>query len=357
MPRKKKSDIVQIDRTDGKIIEVPAGMEFIKDKNNEIKGAVIRKSNPVASQFLRNSRDYAIGGDDTIHQQIKLCKTMYYKEGIVGTAIDTFVDYGNKGFELEDVKDSKEKDIIQYWLDNLNKDNMNVEQGIKPFTGELMLEYWQSANAFPYITSERINSTEISSKNIRGKKLMLPMNIYLMNPLFIHIPEIPFAFADKEILIRLESNFTSSLMDRDDILKHFPLDIANKIKNSQGRAIDIALPKENIYHIKRKSLSYQVWGTPYLVRAFSDLARKKKLQALDESTIEGLINSIIVFKIGDPNNPLTWRQEKVLNFSSLINNPDAGSNILCYTPDVDYIQVEPKGDVLAFDKKLSLIHI
>jgi hypothetical protein len=116
------------------------------------------------------------------------------------------------------------------------------------------------------------------------------------------------------------------------------------------------LDPEFIDHLKRKSLGYQMWGVPYLTKLFADVARKKKLQALDEATIDGIINNITVFKIGLPDNPETWGQDRLLAFTYLLGNNVHPSNYLVWTPDVEVLEVRPKSDTLGLDKKYDEVN-
>jgi hypothetical protein len=87
-----------------------------------------------------------------------------------------------------------------------------------------------------------------------------------------------------------------------------------------------------------------------LTRSFGAVAHKRKLKALDDATTDGLINKITVFKIGDKDNPKTWKPERIRAFARLLSSPTA-TMYLVWAYDIDKIEVGPSGDVLNFDKK------
>jgi hypothetical protein len=355
--------VVQIDRRTGQVITVPDGDEY--DPENETLdgatktiGVVVPSGLRSNLHYLRNAREYALAPDNDIHEQIKMANIMYYREGLVGTAIDIFVDYASTIMEVTGIGD-KEKDILTWWFENLNRDNNNMTTGMQGLINEMMLEYWIAGNVFTFRVDQRIPSIELGSKNIRGQKIDLPMEVYLIDPLFIDIPEVPTIVGSKRLFLRLEEEvlnlLRSNSTESQAILDGFPASIRSLIK----RGVDsIPLPMDFVTHIKRKGRGYQTWGVPYLTKVFGDYARKKKLQALDEATIDGLINQITIFKIGDPKDESrqTWDPRRLRAFASLLASPNH-TNYLVWTPDVEIESSGPNASILDFDKKYQQVDL
>jgi hypothetical protein len=95
-----------------------------------------------------------------------------------------------------------------------------------------------------------------------------------------------------------------------------------------------------------------VWGIPYLVRSFGAIAHKQKLLALDAATIDGMINRITIFKVGDPNNPATWSGDRLSALYALLSSPNA-SNMLVWSYDLEVEDVGPDGKVLEFQSRYN----
>jgi hypothetical protein len=183
------------------------------------------------------------------------------------------------------------------------------------------------------------------------------MEVYLIDPMWIDIPEAPTIIGNKQLYMKLDEDLQALLRsgseDGEAILDGLPPEIRGLIK----RGVDkIPLPMDFLTHIKRKGLGYQTWGIPFLTKAFGEFARKKKLQALDEATVDGLINQITVFKIGDPKDESrqTWDPRRLRAFASLLSQPNH-TNYLVWTPDVDIVQVGPSESILSFDTKYEQV--
>jgi hypothetical protein len=356
--------IIQIDQHTGKIINVPDDQVYDPEKHDPMEaegmlktvGVVVPKGVKSNLSFLKNAREYALAPDNDIHEQIRMSKIMYYREGLIGTAIDIFCDYAATKMDIEGIGE-KERDILLWWFDHVNMTNNNMTTGLRGLINELMLEYWLSGNVFSFRVDHLVPSIDIGSKNIRGKTLVLPMEVYLIDPLFIEIPETPTIIGNKKIFMKLDTEFLSLLRSGDDeaaaILDGLPEDIRRRIVKGEDKVL---LPMEFITHIKRKSLGYQTWGVPYLTKCFGDLARKKKLQQLDESTIDGLINQVTIFKIGDIKDETrqSWDPKRLRAFASLLAQPNH-SNYLVWAPDVEAITVGPSEAILEFDKKYQQV--
>ena len=355
--------IIQVDRTTGKIVDVPEGEEYNPENESEhdgmlkTVGVVVPKGVKTNIGFLKNAREYALAPDNDIYEQIRMSNIMYYREGLVGTAIDIFVEYATTSMDVEGVGD-KEKDILMWWMENVNRGNNNMTTGIQGLINEMMLEYWIAGNIFIFRVDHDVPSTELGSKNIRGKKIKLPMEVYLIDPMFIEIPEVPTIIGNKQLFMKLDNEVVTLLRsgseDGQAILDGLPQDIRGKI--SSGREFKIPLPMDLVTHIKRKSRGYQTWGIPYLTKVFGDFARKKKLQALDEATVDGLINQITIFKIGDIKDETkqTWDPRRLRAFASLLAQPNH-TNYLVWTPDVEVETVAPSQEILNFDKKYEQV--
>lgn len=352
----KKTSIVQIDKKTGDIVDVPENLKYSPDALSI--GVVVPMKNRTSVDYLQNSRDYKIDnyGTDNVKRIFNLCKIMYLTEGIIGTAIDLFVDYSLTEIEIDNLaNDSKEKTVLEWWIRELNKDNDNMHKGINGLVSEMMLDYWTYGNIFSYKKTTNVLSSEIDSKKMRGKSISMPLDIYLLDPMFIEIPNyITIAGGGKQIYLKLEEDFIVQLNNdkslQEKILKGFtPAERALIIKNKQ-----LPLDMTRLKHIKRKSRGYDEWGVPYLTRCFNAIARKKKIQALDEATIDGLINQVTIFKIGlgpkeDPQRT-TWDPRRLQGLSSLLSQPNP-SNWIVWTNDISTETVSPNENILGLDKK------
>jgi len=118
----------------------------------------------------------------------------------------------------------------------------------------------------------------------------------------------------------------------------------------------IILDANVTYHLKRNGKDWKAWGEPLFLKAFSAVAAKRRLQAVDDATIDGLINRFTVFKLGledkdknpayhIPSNARTQALIEILTSSKRTNA------IVWPGPDLDIMDIGPDGKILEFDQK------
>jgi hypothetical protein len=316
-------------------------------------GTVIPRKHPTAMQYLSEAREY---NDETadIYQQIELSNKLYLWEGIVGTAIDILTEFAVTPIYFDPLKDSRANRILDFWSKRVNRDNPNMGTGLTALAKECALEWFVAGNVFPYVDwQEEVRDREMGLRN----PISLPMSIRLLNPLSIKIPPGPTEFGQKIIKMRLSeevlsaiSSYHSSRLSEDQKLLYRALPSELRRANKIDGDGYVTLDPRYVDHIKRKERSYFAWGVPYLTKVFGAVAAKKKLRALDDSVTDGMINTITIFKVGDKDNPQTWKPDRPKAFANLLKNP-TGSLTLVWSYDVAIDRVGPDSDVLGFDKK------
>lgn len=311
-----------------------------KGKTDMAIGVALPRNHPSSVEYLKNTRDYNDENKD-IYDQIDLCRKLYVWEGIIGTVVDMYTDLAYSPIAIDGIKpNSKEAKLIRYFLDNVNIGNNNIPKGIDALNKSISFEYNLAGNAFVYSKWGSIYVDELKNK------YRLPMSIVTLDPSMLEIPKDSVLFGNKVIKISAERIFGSALLTRQqkqEILSKLPTKVRNKIKTNT----DMELNSEVTYHFKRKGSMYNGWGIPALTRVFPAIASKRKLRALDDSTIEGMVNSITIFKIGDKDKPETWDVGRLTAFASLLAKPSS-SMTLVWSWDVEHIHVSPSGDILQF---------
>lgn len=323
-------------------------------------GTVVPKMSRNAMDYLSNVRDFNRKMHQGVKEQIKLSRKLYMFDGILSTAIDILTEFPTTEFYIENVKDEKCKRLLNWWIEEVNRDNPNTLKGLQRVSRQIAHSFFVDGNAFPYETWSLI--TDEHNKKIKRKKL--PMKITLLNPLSIDIPKDFVEFGFKIIKMKVSDDLIDIIRKQDkdrkpeekELLKFVPKKIL-ELSADRRRSWDgwIQLDTNYITHLKRKSQDYDVWGVPYLTRVFHVAASKERLRALDDSTTEGMVNFLTIFKIGDPKNSKTWSQPRLQAFAGMLRNP-AASNTLVWAYDIDVITVGPKGDVLNFKDKYAQVN-
>ena len=331
------------------VSEVQSSSEpvLVKIRENErlmAVGVAIPSNKPGPISYLKDCKEYNDTTKD-IYDQIDLCRKLYIWEGVVGTVIDLFVDTVFSKFKIEGLKKSdKAYKLLEYFCNNVNKGNNNVVTGIDALNKNIALEYYICGNVFLYSKWGQILVDTLKSK------YRLPISQVILDPKIIEMPEEMVQFGNKLVKISYNRLFGKKLnltrKDREKILESIPTKVRNKLGSNQ----DIILDPYFTYHVKRKGSMYSAWGIPYLTRSFLAVSSKRKLRALDDSTIDGMINSVTIYKIGDPKIPETWSPSRLNAFASLLQKPSP-TMTLVWSFDVEHIHISPSGDVLKYGER------
>ena len=328
-----------------------AGHELVKLTGNSdfATGMIIPKSTPTAINYLNELREFNDAQAD-IKKQIQLSNKLYLWEGVVSTVIDVLSEFATTPLIINNVKNPKAKKIVEFFVSEVNRDNNSSMKGFAPLIRQIILDWFISGNVFPYQVWSDVRDKKISDT----KKVYMPMSIYLMNPLNIEIPEGCVEFGKKLLLFKisdkvmraLSSSSSQDSIEIRELRKLIPKELKKKI-TSDGYVV---LDERYVTHLMRKNRDYMPWGIPYLTKAFSAIAFKRKLKALDEATTDGLINQVTIFKIGDKNNPKTWSPSRISTFARLLSAPTP-TMTLVWSYDIDVLQTGPSENIINFKDK------
>lgn len=307
--------------------------------------------------YLKDVQDFKDVPDSDVYKQIDVCNKLYRFEPVIGTAIDLFVDFAISNVSIKTDNEELNK-LINYLYDNLNKFPTNSDYifayptGLKALIKEITSEWFISGNVFPL--------NEYFKRDIDGKSYLLPLKTINLNPLAVKIEREPSRLGAVKITYSntgyyattSDSNGTSININNTN-----PSYTSNDLMSMINKNSETKLDHNYIYHIKRKYSGFKLWGIPYLTRTFTAVKAKRKLRYLDDATVDGLVNFLIIFKIGsdDPNSPYhKVSGSRLAAFEALIKNPQA-SNMIVWPHDIEIITAGPDGKVLDFKQRYEVV--
>ena len=352
-----KEHDIYITSADNNSIQKTFSTEEGTDKDGLAVGIAIPTYRKKSWDYLKDVHDYDGGTDNDIYTFMDVCDKLYRFEPLVGPVIDIFVDFAINDFEI--ITDNEQlKNIFLYLKENLNDFKPTdgylyaYPKGMITFAKEIAFEWFISGNVFPY--------SETGNFKVEENNYKLPKKIINLNPRSIKIEREGPMGATK--LTYFPGGVNSSNSSSIDATTLNIQNYMSKTGNSSGPSVLDMDKKEiinhkNIYHIKRRVSGFRLWGQPYLTRIFTAVKAKRKLRYLDDATIDGLVNYIIIFKIGSEDKESPFHKpsrQRLEAFKALINNPQA-SNMVVWPHDVDMILAGPDGKVLEFKDRYETV--
>jgi len=281
------------------------------------------------SQYTSSESPYseAIKIPQKPHEQIKLARKVIIWEPVVGTVIDILTDLSSAGLKI----DCDDTDVGEFY------EKFNDEVKMKRVLNWIFREYYLSGNVTVYKETDKDG---------------IPIAYTVLNPEYVYVVG-SLLFNSEVVTVDLSNEIEhfKEMIDivGEDSISGIPKEIIRKIKGKSGNFDGkVPLPREKVSRICRKKMPYERYATPYLTRIFEPVMRKQKLKQMDVSTIEGIINQLLIVTIGDENHPPTEKQLKAV--AKLFTTPKKAYTVVWdYTLKVEV--VTPKGlETLTNDK-------
>lgn len=336
-------------------------LELSKDELSARAGVVYSELATMASTYntrRRTSVDYLLrevdeyktaGTYDTNSvgykksKEIELARKVVELDDLCGTVLDRLVALCITKGSIENVKNRKVLTVLKQWEDhvgNLSDEKYSNSEvfTVQPHGLGVMLEYvlerlFVDGDAF--ISEVWGESVELPSGTYK-----LPYKIRVHDTLVIGYDENEFEKTGREkAYIDLNSVSGSSFTS----------------PSEKNRKINLYGDKENFTtHLKLRPKTFYFWGTSYFKRAFSPIANKKRIEALEINTIEGMINRLTIIKAGkldaDTESGIIAPHRLAL-LETMLSQPKTNSLILWPGDDLTVEDIGPESSILSYEKK------
>lgn len=277
---------------------------------------------------LTNFNNYIDGSgsfsEPLMKECILLCNKLYLLGGIAGSACDIMLALANTIMEIETDNEEFNK-VIAKLLDRINMDNSKTMMGYWQLNQEILMDLIINGTSFPYISWRQFKAN--------NKSYLAPTVVSPLNPLNVYIQ--PTADFLGEMIYYMNGSFNYS---------------GSRDINKTNDGI-MNLKPFNLRKITRHGRQYFWWGIPYLTRAFTALADKEKLKALDDATTNGLIHLITIFSLYDEKNGVAADKEVCEAFVAALNNQPGKAKYLAWGGQVKDIVVGPSNEILKMADK------
>jgi len=292
--------------------------EVGRDRNIHLAG-VIPSNQQSGVEYLQEAIEYE--SYDTVERDtiIELSRKAVKYEGIVASAVEALVEIPTLGGWYIDEPNEELKKLLIYWLNNINDisdinsldesidegvsvgrqggiENLALQilYGIYENGDEVLTEVWDHIPIPVLKNAKRNLPVRFISHDVA--ELEIDENLALMGK------EVIYASYDTDV-ISVVTDGPSDDPKEQMLFNSVPDSIKESIKNGEDSYV---LPSGLTSHFSRRNNSRSAWGVPYVVKAFPELAYKHRLRALDNATIDGLIQRLWIIKIGsdNPDSPL-----------------------------------------------------
>jgi hypothetical protein len=292
---------------------------------------------------------------------IDLSRKLRQAEGICGSVADLLTDFAiTRGSFYSD--NVELKDILNKWSKFVNSTPALAQHkgmvfpvpGIRALSRKIFDDYIVDGDAvFTLFWQNGVKMDPAGD----GDALFLPTSIKVIDTTTLTVDVDLARFGVEQLILKLDDKVKERILnpvsDADKYLKeNIPKEWLKQISAGE----DIILDPNVTFHVKRNAKDYRAWGQSYFLKAFGAVAAKRRLQAVDDATIDGLINRFTIFKLGleDREKNPAYHIPSTARVAALVNilTSQKRSNAAVWPgPDLDVIDIGPDGKILEFDQK------
>lgn len=313
-----------------------------------------------SSTYLNEVKDYSDTNLDSRADVVALSRKLRSREGVCSSVADLLTD-----FAITDGKfysDNEElQTILNEWAKFVNsapqvnlKGTVFPTPGLRSFGRKIFDDYLTDGDAvFTLNWQQGIKMNPAAT----AESYFLPISIKALDTLTLAADEDLAKIGYERLVLKIpnavKEKIINPVTDADKLLsKTVPKEWKKYLNNDE----DIVLDPNVTYHIKRNGKDYKAWGESLFIKAFSAIANKRRLQAVDEATIEGLINRFTIFKVGladKEKNPAYHipSQARVQALVDIVTNPKRANAAVWPGPDLEVIDIGPNGKILEVTDK------
>lgn len=270
----------------------------------------------------------------TFRQMILACRATYIHIGIIRNVIDLMTDFSCEDLDLIH-EDPKVEAFFKVWAKKVKLFDTAQEFArhfmvdgnvvIKRITAKLNapVEKQWNASAKPDF-KEIVKTDELQPREIPFRYI------------FINIVNLKWAgglaatIADKKFLtFQLSSlilnGFKGTAEEKAEILASLPMDIRKHLETNPTGEIPLDMSKIHISYNKKDS--WESWANPYLLSVLKDVKFRDKLRQAEISALDGMINAIRVWKLGDHKEGLLPNQAVVDKLNNILSANSGGGTL------------------------------
>ncbi len=287
---------------------------------------------------------------------------IYKTVGVIKTAIDLMSDFACEGLRFEHSKRNQ-----QQWY-NAWGTRINLQNTVHNF----MLNLLRDGNVIVRRKTAKLTVKQ-NNKLMKGQakpdikiekdiknvlKREIPWSYLFISPAVVTVEGgVAGEFINKTVLsIEIPRKLITMVKHpKNDIekaiIKELPKDVLNAINIGEKKVL-LDMTKVSVSHYKKAD--WEVWATPLLFPVLSDVMFKNKMRLADLAALDGIINVVRIWKLGDHNAkpPLLPKKAAVNKLLEILKSNTGGGAIdLVWDSMIDLkVEYPPVKDILGSEK-------
>lgn len=268
----------------------------------------------------------------TFKEIVKACRTAYLQVGVVRNVVDLMTD-----FACEDLKfvhpDKKTEAFFRVWAQKVKLNDVTSEFVRHSLIDANVVIKRHTAKINKPIESEWSVNAKPDTKLYKEKNTVSPKEIPIRYT-FINILSLDYKTDEndiqnnkKKLVFKVNPRVLTKIRDTSSSLyqnlyKNAP-DVVEVLKNKDSYDLDMT----KIYVSHNKKDSWDDWAPPFLYSTLSDIHFKSKLRQAEVAALDGVINVIRIWKLGDHKEKILPTDAAVDRLIGILENNTGGGAV------------------------------
>lgn len=266
---------------------------------------------------------------------IVACQAVYKTVGIVKTMIDLMTDFSCEGLGF--LHEHKREEIFY----NAWAKKINLQRTVHDFTRNILRDgnvivrrYTARLGKRQEQDMLRTSSTPDIKLSLRDEPKVLkneiPWKYVFISPVSVEVVGGPIgSFVNERMYaLKLPRELIRAVRNPKDSEKHLlerlPKEIVKAIKDGKKTVL---LPMDKTYIAHYKKDDWDTWAIPILFPVLKDLIFKDKMQLADQAALDGIINVVRLWKLGDHKEGILPKKAAANKLMNILQNSVGGGSI------------------------------
>ena len=264
---------------------------------------------------------------------INACRAAYDNVGIIRNVIDMMID-----FTCEDLKFVHENKEVELFFKNWQK-KINLDTSVEEFAKHFLIDQNVVVKRVTAKIPVRISNEWKATAAVDPADFPDPPKPETREIpwryIFLDVAKLEWLGTPAELMMNkmqlgytISNRFSESLCylesKKDQSLADLPSDIREAVK-SKGGKVPLDMSKLHIAYGKKDS--WELWAKPFLKSVIEDVKYKSKLRQAELSALDGFINVIRLWKLGDHTNGILPEPAAFQKLANILNTNTGGGAI------------------------------
>jgi hypothetical protein len=295
------------------------------------------------------------------------CRAMYLRLGIVRNVIDMMTDFTTEDMRLIH-PDKTQEAFFRVWMKKV-KLKESVDEFVRHFLidGNVVIKRNTAKLSKPVQTQwTKVQADDSSPEKLyvedTASKGEIPWRYTFLNVAALEWlgGDLAKSMGQKQLVFRLSNDLIKSALTPNDpfsqnLSSKVPEDVRDAIrKNGEGF---YQLDMDKLYIAFNKKDSWEDWAPPFLYAILNDVNYRDKLRQAEISALDGVINVIRIWKLGDHENGILPNQAVVNKLSDILQtNTGGGAFDLVWDSMLDMQEYYPPIDKILGSEKYEQVN-